>query len=131
MDRLAQRLISAEKTFTAFEEVMRIVEPDAVIRDATIQRFEFTFEAIWKLAKETLYVQDGIDIGSPKGVIRACREVGVLDQEQAQLALLMVDDRNLTVHTYNEVLAVEIFSHLPSYFVLMKLWLQQIRQHIQ
>jgi nucleotidyltransferase substrate binding protein (TIGR01987 family) len=130
MDRLAQRLTSAEKAFRAFEELMCMNNPDAVIRDATIQRFEFTFEAIWKLAKEALYVQDGIDVGSPKAVIRASREVGMFTEEQAELALLMVDDRNLTVHTYNEGLAVEIFSHLPSYFSLMEIWLKQIRQHL-
>lgn len=49
-----------------------------------------------------------------------CREIGVLNDEEAIVALHMVDDRNLTVHTYNEPLAVEIYSRFPQYLMLMK-----------
>ena len=35
-------------------------------RDALIQRFEFTYELIWKCAKEYLYIQEGIDAVPPK-----------------------------------------------------------------
>ena len=49
-------------------------------RDALIQRFEFSFELLWKCAKEYLYVEEGIDAASPKKVIRCCRELGLLDE---------------------------------------------------
>jgi hypothetical protein len=47
-----------------------------------------------------------------------------LTDGQARLALELVDDRNLTVHTYNEELAKRIFSHLQSYAELMTEWLR-------
>lgn len=76
MERLQQKIVSASEALKAFREVMSIEDPSDIERDAAIQRFEFTFEALWKAAREMLYVVEGIDQGSPKGVVRACREVG-------------------------------------------------------
>ncbi|NLW25740.1 MAG: DUF86 domain-containing protein [Clostridia bacterium] len=109
---------------------MQIAEPDLIQKNAVIQKFEFTFEAIWKTAKEWLYQHEGIDVGSPKGLIRACREVGIFDEEETISALEMVNHRKLTVHTYNERLAVEIYSHLEKYLLLMEKWLNIIKGRI-
>ncbi len=127
MERLQQRIETSEKALLKFREIMEISHPNSIERDAAIQRFEFTFETIWKTAKDWLYVSEGLDIGSPKGVIRACREVGIFTDEEALLALEMVNDRNLTVHTYNEALAVEIYSRLTKYLPLMEKWLREIK----
>lgn len=126
MGRSGERIEAAHRAMSAFQEVMRIANPTAIERDAAIQRFEFTFEAVWKAAKEVLFRHEGIDAGSPKGVIRSCREVGFLTEEQAITALQMVDDRNLTVHTYNEKLAVEIYSRLHPYMSLLSDWLERL-----
>ena len=71
---------------------------------------------------------EGLDVGSPKGVARACFQVGLLSEQQVRLALAMVDERNLTVHTYNEKLAEQIFSKLAGYAELMEVWLSEIRK---
>jgi len=94
-----------------------------VHRDATIQRFEYSFEAIWKAAKQYLNDIEGLDMGSPKAVIRACFQVGVLNQAQTQLALSMTDDRNLTTHIYNEPLAEAIYAKIKDYQTLLSDWL--------
>lgn len=128
MERLQQRIEMAEKALRAFEEVMLIPEPTTIERDAAIQRFEFTFEAMWKAAKQLLFDIEGIDVGSPKGVIRSCREVGIFSDTEAMHALEMVNDRNLTVHTYNEALATEIYDRLWYYAQLMRRWLERMKQ---
>jgi len=47
-----------------------ILPSDVTInQDATIQRFEFTFELAWKLMK-TILEEEGIKVVSPKNVIR-------------------------------------------------------------
>jgi nucleotidyltransferase substrate binding protein (TIGR01987 family) len=102
-----------------------------VERDAAIQRFEYTFEATWKAAQRYLLIQEGIETGSPKGVIRACRLSGILDATMASLALNMTDDRNLAVHTYNEELAKVIYSHLEGYANLLKEWLAAMQQQME
>ena len=114
MERLQERITAAENALRALEEVMAILKPSAIERDAAIKRFELAFDATWKAAKEFLFVHEGTDVGSPKGVIRSCREIGMFDENEAVHALQMVDDRNLTAHTYNERLAIEIYEHAMS-----------------
>ena len=126
MDRLEQRLNVARKAMAAFDEVMDLSNPTPIERDAAIQRFEFTWEVTWKAAKQWLYDREGIDVGSPKGVVRSCREVGLLNDDETEHALQMVDDRNLTVHTYDEKWAVEIFERLKQHRPLLKKWLERL-----
>ena len=101
MERLKVRLAIARQ---ALDTVMGILqEPKTpIVRDASIQRFEYTFEAAWKTAQLYLKTEEGLELGSPKAVIRSSMQVGLLSEEQTRTALQMADDRNLTVHTYNE-----------------------------
>lgn len=130
MERLQERLQSARKALDSLKKLVSIDRANDVERDASIQRFEFTFEAVWKAAKQYLYDIEGIDIGSPKGVIRSCREIHLFDEEETILALNMVNDRNLTVHTYNEELAIKIHSNLKSYFTLLSNWHERMEKRI-
>jgi len=126
MEILRARAVSASSAVFRFHEVLQIVDVTAIVRDASIQRFEFSFEAVWKYAKEYLRVVEGVEAASPKAVIRACRETGSLTDEQTAVALKMVDDRNLTAHTYNEEVAVKIFAGLSAYCELMRAWMENI-----
>ncbi|WP_317424135.1 HI0074 family nucleotidyltransferase substrate-binding subunit [uncultured Acidaminococcus sp.] len=120
------RMETAKKILTKLHELA--VKPDLseVERDALIQRFEFSFELLWKCAKEYLYVEEGIDAASPKKVIRCCRELGLLDEGQTQEALQMADDRNLTTHTYDETFAKAVVGRIRRYDPLLQFWLGKI-----
>ena len=126
MDRLTQRLAIARKALATLTELAGDESGDKVVRDASIQRFEYSFEAIWKAAQMVLRVQYGTELGAPKSIIRACFENGILDEIQTRLALAMTDHRNLTSHTYNEALADEIYSAIPGYRELMVAWLERL-----
>lgn len=126
MDRLTQRLEIAARALTTLDEILTSKTPDKIVRDAGIQRFEYSFEAVWKAAQAVLREKYGLPLGSPKPVVRACFENALLTEEQARSALAMVDHRNLTAHTYNEQLADEIFSALPGYAKLMRAWLARL-----
>ena len=89
-------------------------------RDSTIQRFEFTLEIAWKNIKQFLLKQDGIECRSPKSCMREFFNAGYLDESQTTLLLKMIDDRNLSTHTYHESLADEIFSHIKGYLDLLE-----------
>jgi nucleotidyltransferase substrate binding protein (TIGR01987 family) len=130
MERLLERLQLANKALKAFHEVLQIDIPSSIERDAAIQRFEFSFEACWKAGKQFLFDIEGLDIGSPKGVIRSFREIGIFSEDETVLGLKMVDDRNLTVHTYNEELAIEIFKKLPKYYELLHKLMDRITSKI-
>ena len=128
MERLNERLAVAARAAERLQQATGLPQLGEIERDAIIQRFEFTFEAVWKAAQAYLLQVEGIDAASPKGVIRACREVGLLDEVEATTALQMADDRNLTVHTYNEPLAVQIFGRIMRYQFLLAKWLEIMQE---
>ncbi|WP_096202428.1 HI0074 family nucleotidyltransferase substrate-binding subunit [Bacillus sp. FJAT-45350] len=130
MERLNQRKRLAKRALQTLVEVTNIKEPSIIERDATIQRFEYTFEAMWKLGKQYLRDIEGVDIATPKGIIRACREAGMFTSEETIKALEMVDDRNLTSHTYNEDLAEKIFGRIPRHVEILIKWYQTIETKI-
>jgi len=128
LERLSQRLLTARQALHTLLEVLNL-EKSPVVRDAAIQRFEYTFEAMWKAAQLFQKEREAVEAASPKSVIRACFRSGFLDEDQARLAMEMADDRNLTVHTYNEQLAEAIYARLPRYAGLMDSWLAAMERH--
>ncbi|PKM77609.1 MAG: nucleotidyltransferase [Firmicutes bacterium HGW-Firmicutes-15] len=131
MARLQERIAAASRALLALEEVMAIRKPSRIEQDAAIQRFEFTFETVWKAAQLLLRDVEGLDTGSPKGVIRDCLQIGLIDEQETVQALKMADDRNLTVHTYNEVLADEIYEHIKEYVLFLSKWLSRIAERAE
>lgn len=124
--KMKPRINTTQKVLTKLHELAVKSDLSDVERDALIQRFEFSFELLWKCAKEYLYVVEGIDAASPKKVIRCCRELGLLDDRQTQEALQMADDRNLTSHTYDETFAKAVVERIRSYDPLLQFWLGQV-----
>jgi nucleotidyltransferase substrate binding protein (TIGR01987 family) len=84
-------------------------------RDSAIQRFEFTVEIFWKLLKNVLKENEGIACNSPKSCIREFFASGYINEYNAKLFMEMIDDRNMTSHTYHEEVAEIIFSKLKNY----------------
>ena len=128
MERLEQRLSIARRALTTLEELSELESPTKVERDAAIQRFEYTFEAVWKAAQLFLRTHEGVEAGSPKGCIRAARDVGLLLDAETGPALAMADDRNLTVHTYNEALAEVIYARIGGHAAVLGSWLRRMAE---
>ena len=103
MDTLKLRIETAQKALQTLEAI--IEEPYSVIvRDAAIQRFEYTSEIFWKVVKGYLDVHDGIICNSPKSCFKEAFRVGLISEEETVKILEMVDDRNLTSHTFTKKL---------------------------
>ena len=97
------------KAKESFEIALNAPETD-LNRDAAIQRFEYTFELIWKTIKRILKYK-GMNANNPRDVIREAAKQGLIDNPALWFTFL--DDRNETVHTYNESVAKEIYQDLP------------------
>lgn len=83
-----------------------------ILRDATIQRFEFTFEAAWKTLQLFLLHQ-GLEATGPRQVLKQAFAFGLIrTPDEADVWLAMLEDRNLTTHTYREELAETIAAHV-------------------
>lgn len=66
-------------------------------------------------------------VRDPKAVVRESQIAGLLTEAQAEAALGMMNDRNLTVYTYDEKKADELFSRLPDHAALIDAWLTAMR----
>ena len=130
MDRLGQRLSVAAQALETLRELSGLEAPSRVERDAAIQRFKNSWETVWKAARLFLRTYEGVEVGSPKASVRAARDAGLLSRDHAEAALAMADDRNLTVHIYNEALAKEIFRRLAGHARLMGTWMDGMTKRV-
>lgn len=106
-------------------------EPDAddMYLDATIQRFEFSFELAWKLMKCVLDYE-GIEVSSPRSSIRESWKQGMI--VDAETWLDMQEKRNLSAHTYNEVTALEIYRLIKEKYVdLLLTWDKEVQKRLE
>lgn len=95
--------------------------------DAVIQRFEFTFEQAWKsirLAAKAV----GYDCKSPRGCLKLAYKLEWLEDEEKWLRLL--EARNLTLHTYDQETAVEVYETVKDTFEVFKSLLEELRKEI-
>lgn len=81
-------------------------------RDSSIKRFELCFELSWKVIQSHLRVR-GLVCRSPRDCLREAFVYGLLQDER--LWARMAQDRNLSVHSYNEELADNIYGRLTDY----------------
>ena len=128
MERLTRRIQMARRALATLQELTPIASPTLVERDAAIQRFEYSTEACWKAAQSALSIQFGLELASPKSVIRASAQNALLTEADARLAMDLVDDRNLTSHTYNEALAQTIWSRLPTHLSVLQRWMAALER---
>ncbi len=96
-------------------------------RDSALQRFEFSVETMWKAVKVFLFSAEGLSCRSPKGCIRELFSSGHITETEATHLLEMIDDRNLTSHTYREEVAEEIFSRLGNHIEAMENVLRKLK----
>lgn len=90
---------------------------DEELRDACIQRFEYSFELSWKMLKRRLELDlpdsHSVDAMSYRELMRTGGERGLLGDVDAWLVFR--DKRNITAHTYNEAKAAEVAAVIPSF----------------
>ena len=74
-----------------------------IVRDATIQRFEFCIELAWKTAKRHM----GTASTAPRVIVREMAQQGLI--HDASLWLEFLEYRNLASHTYHEPIADKVY----------------------
>src|SRR5207244_13524436 len=122
------RLHQFGRALSRLQEALALPQ-DSVVRDACIQRFEFTFETAWKSIQADA-AAEGAECTSPRDCFRAAFRMNVLDRHETKW-LKMVEDRNRTSHTYDEDTAEEIYRALPGYAELFAALLKKLREREQ
>lgn len=99
LDPLSKAISSLEKA---------IQQPkDEFIRDAVIQRFEYTFELAWKMLKRYFDWNQSLKEYNIKNLFREAAKQKIIINLDSWFSFH--EARNITTHTYDEVKADEIY----------------------
>ena len=109
---LRDALASLLRALTRWQATER---QDEELRDACIQRFEYTFELSWKMLARRLErdLPDArsVDAMSFRDLMRSGGERGLVRDVDAWMVFR--DKRNITSHTYNAAKAADVASVIP------------------
>jgi nucleotidyltransferase substrate binding protein (TIGR01987 family) len=104
-ERFSQALDLFERSLARLEEAVAMPESE-IVRDAIIKRFEFTFETGWKAMYRWLLARQ-VDVNEAAfEVIPQAFKLRVIVDEAGWGRMRRM--RNLTSHTYDEKLAIEV-----------------------
>jgi nucleotidyltransferase substrate binding protein (TIGR01987 family) len=107
-ERLNERIADFLKGVHQLERA--VAQPcDEFMRDAVIQRFEFSYELAWKLLKLRLE-QEGISALTPRQALREALQAALIEDGNVWSEIQRY--RNLTSHTYDERLADEVYAFI-------------------
>lgn len=110
-------LNSFERSLERLEEILK-AEETVANRDSAIKRFEFTVELAWKTVQKFLRGEE-IVCRSPKECLKEAFKFGLVKDDPKWIE--MFEDRNLTVHTYDEKTAEDVYDRLGGYLEILKM----------
>ena len=113
-----KELVNFEKTLLQLKSFLSSPIVDDRDRAGIIQAFEFTFEQCWK-AIQKISQANGVQVGSPKQAFSAAIQSGWIKASDEDQWLKMIEDRNLTSHTYKMEIAADILSRIQTNYVSM------------
>lgn len=90
-----------------------------IIIAGVIKHFELAYEMCWKYLKAYLKIKLDIDCIGSKDIFRSCYKYKILPLEVTDALLLLIDDRNLTVHIYDQITALEICKQIEKHCVAL------------
>ncbi len=108
MEELRERLESLRRAYERLLQALRIDPKETEIAiDATIQRFEFTFELSWKTIRAFAKYLNSGECNSGRSCIKMAFRLGWIEGEETWLDFL--EARNLTSHTYDQETAMKVY----------------------
>lgn len=85
-------------------------------RDSAIKRFELTYELAWKTLRRFLAEFGGVETGATvRDIYRAAGEAGLLQNGGVERWFAHHDNRNRTVHVYDEGEAERVYARLDEF----------------
>lgn len=107
----------SKEALAHLELALSIKKPSDLERDGTIQRFEYCYELMWKLAQRTLKNYE-VEAESPKATFREMGRLGWVSSVEAWLEFQK--SRNETSHEYGEKLAKKSYELAKVFLPLAK-----------
>ena len=124
--RLRLALAELISALDRLDEALALPPDTPLLVDGTMQRFELCFELAWKSLKLAISEWEGLNSASPRQALEHAYALRWVEHEEPWLQMLQ--DRNLSSHTYREGLAREIHSRIPQHAFQLRGLLSALRQ---
>ncbi len=106
---------------------------DDVIRDSVIQRFEFTYSIALKTLRkyfiERAFIVDDVNKFSFNDMIRTASQMNLIKSDLVKWTKFR-EMRNLTSHTYDENVALQVVSIVPDFYEEISFLLKNLKRNI-
>ncbi len=116
----------------ALEELESFFQPPALNQreqQGLIKAFEYTFELAWNTMRDLLRSQGDLSLLGSRDTLREAFRLGLISN--GEVWMLMIQDRNLTNHTYNRSTADAICQSITiTYFACFQELRQRLRQRL-
>jgi nucleotidyltransferase substrate binding protein (TIGR01987 family) len=118
--RWQQRYNNYKKVLNQLSRFLEHKSLNEMEEQGLIQAFEYTFELAWKTLQDYLEIESGyVELKGPRPVLKQAFKDGIITK--GEVCMEMLNDRNRSVHTYDEDIAKEIINAITnSYFPLLK-----------
>ena len=111
--KIEDSLSKLEAALDRLKEALSEDSSNPLFIDGTVQRFEFVFELTWKTLKRALEAE-GFICRTPRETLKTAYQAGWINNEA--LWIQMLDDRNMSSHTYDEPMASQIHDNIKNYY---------------
>ena len=98
--RWQQRQQNFERALEKLEQACQRLELNELEAQGLIKAFEYTYELAWNMLRDYLLFQGNSGLHGSRDTLRLAFERGLI--RDGEDWMLMLQDRNLTVHTYND-----------------------------
>ena len=102
----------------ALDQLEGFFEPPALNereQQGLIKAFEYCFELGWSTLRDLLLAEGNADLFGSRDTLRLAFSRGLIDDGEAWMR--MIQDRNLTSHTYNRVTAGQIAAQVSESYL--------------
>lgn len=130
MEELKKKQISALKALERLQQDIALLRSTNPVvhefyiqfRSSAIQSFECSIDTLWKFLKDYLAKIEGLQLNTPtpRSVFKEAWAIQLMNEEDFNSMSILIADRNLTSHSYNESTAEEIVQKLDEHYLLMK-----------
>ena len=113
--RWQQRRQNFERALEKLEQACQRLELNELEAQGLIKAFEYTYELAWNMLRDYLLFQGNSGLHGSRDTLRLAFERGLI--RYGEDWMLMLQDRNLTVHTYNDESAQQILVNIRNRYL--------------
>ena len=113
--RWQQRFANYRRALEQLESFFEPPELNLREQQGLIKAFEYTFELAWNTLRDLLRNQGNETLLGSRDTIREAFRLGLISDGEAWM--LMIQDRNLTSHTYNRATADAIAANIKQSYL--------------